>query len=341
MSANSATNDTRAIWRGYKEIKDAGGWPSLIFASVGVYRFCKYRTVFGEILFSRLRQIRSSLEVAADTLHPEWRDLLRVIQQETLQVYHGHPHDWVTVATAAEPALPLASTYDHLKVPDGFQYRFIEECVLDTVFTEDPRRVPDLDPDICSVCSGRQSDITELNQCACFPALFGGVRTPPPVQIFRTPNGKNNGVIARCVSSPYYSTPHLAYPLTPRLSSMSHLRLTTWPLTKETGNRPRHRPRRIYRPDNLLNHRPRRNDRGIPRPHVPNLPRNHGQLYTVHQPLVSTEYTVPAVLLARLRADHCCFQGGAGRRGGHGGLFGPVLEGVGEEVPVWGGVLPV
>ncbi|KAL3452086.1 hypothetical protein BJX65DRAFT_320813 [Aspergillus insuetus] len=187
-----------AIWRGYKEIKDAGGWLSLIFASVGVYRFCKYRTEFGEILFSRLRQIRSSLEVAADTLHPEWRDLLRVIQQETPQVYHGHPHEWVTVATAEEPALPLASTYDHLKLPDGFEYRFIEECILDTVFTEDPRRVPDLDPDICPVCSARQSDIIEQNQCTCFPALFGGVRTPPPVQIFRTPNGKNNGVIARC-----------------------------------------------------------------------------------------------------------------------------------------------
>ncbi|KAJ0413310.1 SET domain protein [Aspergillus carlsbadensis] len=188
-----------AIWRGYKEIKDAGGWPSLIFASLGVYRFCKYRTEFGEILFSRLRQIRSSLEVAADTLHPEWRGLLRVIQQETPQVYYGHPHEWVTTTTAGDLPLPLASTYDHLKLPDGFQYRFMDECVLVTdVFTEDPRRVPDLDPEICSSCSGRQSDIIERNQCTCFPALFGGARTPPPVQIFRTPTGKNNGVIARC-----------------------------------------------------------------------------------------------------------------------------------------------
>ncbi|KAF7591187.1 hypothetical protein BBP40_001902 [Aspergillus hancockii] len=70
-----------AIWRGYKEIKDAGGWASLIFASAGVYRFCKYRTGFGDGFSTRLRHIRSSLEVAADTLHPEWRDLLQVIGQ--------------------------------------------------------------------------------------------------------------------------------------------------------------------------------------------------------------------------------------------------------------------
>ncbi|KAL2803422.1 hypothetical protein BJX63DRAFT_67995 [Aspergillus granulosus] len=190
-----------AIWRGYKEIKDAGGWASLIFASAGVYRFCKYRTEFGEILFSRLRQIKSSLEVAADTLHPGWRDLLRVIQQYTPPVYHGHPHEWVTITTTdEEPALPLASTYDHLNLPNGFQYRFIDECVLDAqAFTEDPRRVPDLDLDVCTICSERQSDVIEQNHCSCFPTLFGGVRTPPPVQIFRTSTGKNNGVVARCI----------------------------------------------------------------------------------------------------------------------------------------------
>ncbi|KAL3459095.1 hypothetical protein BJX64DRAFT_265275 [Aspergillus heterothallicus] len=187
-----------AIWRGYKEIKDAGGWASLIFASAGVYRFCKYRAEFGEILFSRLKHIRSSLEVAADTLHPGWRKLLRVIQQETPPVYYGHPHEWVTMATE-EAAVPLASTYDRLKLPNGFQYRFIDDSVPDiNDFTEDPRRVPDLDPNTCTVCNERQSDTIEQNHCNCFPTLYGGVRTPLPVQIFRTPNGKNNGVVARC-----------------------------------------------------------------------------------------------------------------------------------------------
>ncbi|GFF39863.1 SET domain-containing protein SNOG_11806 [Aspergillus udagawae] len=187
-----------AIWRGYKEIKDAGGWPSLIFASFGVYRFCKYRTGFGEGFSTRLRHIRSSLEVAADTLHPEWRDLLHVIGQgDTRHQYHGHPHEWVTVT--GEPALPLHATYAHLNLPNGFHYRFIDECVLDTtVFgEEDPRRVPDLDPDICQVCESKQADDVEQNQCSCFPALFGGVKGPAPVQIFSTASGKNNGVVAR------------------------------------------------------------------------------------------------------------------------------------------------
>ncbi|RHZ55386.1 hypothetical protein CDV55_103869 [Aspergillus turcosus] len=186
-----------AIWRGYKEIKDAGGWPSLIFASSGVYRFCKYRTGFGEGFSTRLRHIRSSLEVAADTLHPEWRDLLHVIGQGgTRRQYHGHPHEWVTVT--GEAALPLHATYAHLNLPNGFQYRFIDECVLDTtVFGEDPRRVPDLDPDICQVCKSKQADDVEQNQCSCFPTLFGGVKGPAPVQIFSTASGKNNGVVAR------------------------------------------------------------------------------------------------------------------------------------------------
>ncbi|KAL4917038.1 hypothetical protein BDW62DRAFT_211547 [Aspergillus aurantiobrunneus] len=186
-----------AIWRGYKEIKDCGGWASLVFASAGVYRFCKYRSAFDETLFSRLRQIRTAVEVAADTLHPGWRALLQVVQQETPRVYHGHPHEWV-VTTAEDPALPLASTYGHLHLPNGFTYRFIDDCVLDPrVYSEDPRRVPGFDPDTCPVCHERQSDDIQTNQCECFPALFGGIRGPIPVQIFRTTSGKNNGVVAR------------------------------------------------------------------------------------------------------------------------------------------------
>lgn len=186
-----------AIWRGYKEIKDAGGWASLIFASAGVYRFCKYRTGFGEGFSTRLRHLRSSLEVAADTLHPGWRDLLQVIGQRETRQYHGHPHEWVTVT--GRPAVPLSVTYEHTKLPNGFQYRFIDDCVLDTSAfgTADPRRVPELDPDVCFICKERQSDEIEKNKCSCFPTLFGGVRSPVPVQLFHTTSGKNNGVIAR------------------------------------------------------------------------------------------------------------------------------------------------
>ncbi|KAL1978521.1 hypothetical protein VTN31DRAFT_1380 [Thermomyces dupontii] len=186
-----------AIWRGYKEIKDAGGWASLIFASTGVYRFCKYRVGFDEGLTTRLRSMADAIEVAADTLHPNWRDLLQVIGQGGSPRYHGHPHEWVIMPSG--PAVPLASTYEHLDLPGGFQFQFIDECVIDrNVFGDaDPRVVPLDDPDICQVCKERQSDDPKLNRCSCFPTWFGSPRYPVPVQLFHTTNGKNNGVIAR------------------------------------------------------------------------------------------------------------------------------------------------
>lgn len=193
------TNRTgyRAIWRGYKEIKDAGGWASIIFASTGIYRFCKYRVGFDENLISQLRQLRQSLEVAADTLHPGWRKLLEVIGQNSPTQYSGHPHEWVT--TSGQPARELASTYDHQ--PGGLNYNFIDECVVDqTVFgTDDPRRMPQIDPDICPSCQQRQSNVVDLNRCNCFPTLFGCPKLPVPVQIGHVSKGKNNGVVARCV----------------------------------------------------------------------------------------------------------------------------------------------
>lgn len=196
------TRMNRAIWRGYKEIKDAGGWASLIFASTGVYRFCKYRTGFGDGFATRLRHLRSAFEVAADTIHPEWRDLLHVIGQGEPCRYDGHPHEWVTVP-GGEAAVPLGSTYGHLDLPHGFQYRFIDECILDPrVFgKDDPRVVTELDnTDTCQVCKEPQSDVIEENQCSCFPSLFGTACSPAPVQVFHTASGKNNGVVARSVS---------------------------------------------------------------------------------------------------------------------------------------------
>ena len=58
----------RAIWRGYKEIKDHGGWVCLVFAGMGIYRFCKYRIGFDPESMAILRRTRARFEVAADTL---------------------------------------------------------------------------------------------------------------------------------------------------------------------------------------------------------------------------------------------------------------------------------
>ncbi|KAJ5607541.1 hypothetical protein N7537_004160 [Penicillium hordei] len=187
-----------AVWRGYKEIKDSGGWASLIFAGSGIYRVCKYRIGFDNGLMSRLRHIASSLEVAADTLHPGWRDLLRVVSQNGSCRYSGHPHEWVTLDTG--PALPLKTTYPHLTLPNGFNYQFVIDCVIDhNVFGgDDPRRGQEIDPNTCQLCKEQQTDDVISNHCYCFSALFGGVRYPPPVQLYNTASGKNNGVIARC-----------------------------------------------------------------------------------------------------------------------------------------------
>lgn len=58
----------RAIWRGYKEIKDHGGWACLVFAGMGIYRFCKYRIGFDPESMAILRRTRARFEVAADTM---------------------------------------------------------------------------------------------------------------------------------------------------------------------------------------------------------------------------------------------------------------------------------
>lgn len=191
-----------SIWRAYRDIKEAGGWVSLVFASTGVYRFCKYRTGFDEALVARLRQLRSSFEVAADTLHPEWRQLLNVISQGSLPRYSGHPQQWVT--RNGEDALPLNATYPHIP---GFDFQIIEESALDAdVFGDyDPRRVSGIDPCSCLECGQYQSDNVHLNRCMCFPSLYGGPRIHSPIQIFQTSNGRNNGVVSRCVWSPSVS----------------------------------------------------------------------------------------------------------------------------------------
>lgn len=192
------TREHRAIWRGYKEIKEAGGWASLVFAGSGVYRLCKYRVGFDDGLISQLRCLRHALEVAADTLHPEWRQLLDIIGQKSSPQYPGHPHEWVILD--AHPAQPLRSTYSHLG--NELDYHFIEESVIDRAVFDayDPRRTPHINPKFCPVCEQRQSDNISLNRCSCFPDMFGCVKLPPAVQVFRTESGKNNGIVARLVS---------------------------------------------------------------------------------------------------------------------------------------------
>jgi len=51
----------------------------------------------------------------------------------------------------------------------------------------------------CQVCNGHQSEDAQQNMCSCFPTLYGTAATPSiPVWVFRTPNGKNDGLFACC-----------------------------------------------------------------------------------------------------------------------------------------------
>lgn len=39
-----------AIWRGYKEVKDAAGWAALVFAGMGIYRYALWSSCSGSML---------------------------------------------------------------------------------------------------------------------------------------------------------------------------------------------------------------------------------------------------------------------------------------------------
>ncbi|KAH6845725.1 SET domain-containing protein [Chaetomium sp. MPI-CAGE-AT-0009] len=192
------------IWSGYKEIKDAGGWAALVFAGMGIYRFCKYRIGFDSDSMQTLQALRPRLEVAADTLHPNWRQLLAVVGGEPAEPrFAGHPHDWVVFPCGSSDPVPLRSTY--LGRDPQFSFEHLDESVIDVRAWggDDPRWVP---PPIttagsgaafpCRSCGQEQSDDAKLNGCCCFPALFGGARAASPVQVFRTSNGRNNGLQA-------------------------------------------------------------------------------------------------------------------------------------------------
>ncbi|RYP57168.1 hypothetical protein DL769_009650 [Monosporascus sp. CRB-8-3] len=191
-----------AIWRGYKEIKDAGGWAALVFAGMGIYRFCKYRIGFNAESMQHLRAWRPRFEVAADTLHPNWRQLLAIVGESSQLRFVGHPHDWVVFPDGADP-VPLRSTY--LEYDPSFSFEHLEESIIDVNAwgADDPRWVPSLDAAArpsaaytCRDCKQEQSNDPKLNACQCFPSLFGAPRAACPVQIFRTANGRNNGLQA-------------------------------------------------------------------------------------------------------------------------------------------------
>ncbi|KAH7033077.1 uncharacterized protein B0I36DRAFT_407689 [Microdochium trichocladiopsis] len=215
-----------AVWRGYKEIKDAGGWSALVFAGMGIYRFCKYRIGFDKDSLQRLRNLRPALEVAADTMHPHWRQLLTVVDLPTQPMYTGHRHDWVVFPDGSVP-VPLHTTY--LQWDVNFNYKHIDESVVDEQQWggDDPRWAPPMTmiradattqlphsggfapgPEssllatvsmpVCTVCDKEQSDDPRLNACMCFPSLFGCANpAPSPVQVFRTKE-RSNGLLALC-----------------------------------------------------------------------------------------------------------------------------------------------
>ncbi|KAK3117369.1 hypothetical protein LTR53_001359 [Teratosphaeriaceae sp. CCFEE 6253] len=194
-----------AIWRGYSDIKNTCGWAAIVFAGPGLYRFCKYRNALTEGTFETLTKLAHRFEVAADTLHPRWRQLLAIIGGPAERKYTGHPHDWV-VNGPDGGAIPLPQTYHQWN--KDFAYTHIDEADVDVDVwgPYDPRTVATptaTDPHTCETCGDPQSDDPRENHCHCFPNLYAG--TGPgsaPVQIFRTPDGKNNGLLACAAFEP-------------------------------------------------------------------------------------------------------------------------------------------
>lgn len=193
-----------AIWKGYKEVKDAAGWVALVFAGMGIYRFCKYRVDFDKDAMKRLQNLRKRLEVAADTLHPSWRQILSIVGVPSRPEFGGHPHDWVVFEDGSDP-VSLQSTY--LQQDPYFNFEHLDESVIDEGVwgCDDPRWLPQQSNAVvrssvnylCGACGEQQSDDPKLNSCYCFPKLFGCVkRVPPPVQVYRTADGRNNGLVA-------------------------------------------------------------------------------------------------------------------------------------------------
>lgn len=130
--------------------------------------------------------------------------MLAIVGDPSARVYTGHPHDWV-VSDQDDP-VPLKQTY--LQYDPQFSFTHLDSSIVDPYAfgANDPRQVaviPQQSAFVCSVCGERQSEIATESTCRCFPNLFGSDHLPmAPVQIFRTKNGRNNGLMACCVSTP-------------------------------------------------------------------------------------------------------------------------------------------
>lgn len=154
-----------------------------------------------------LRSMQQRFEVAADTIHPNWRQMLTVIGENSQPKYFGHHHDWVV--SKDEDPIPLRETY--LQWNPDFSFEHLQQSVVDHTkwYETDPRVVSTnpFDPFLCENCGKVQAETAD-NQCHCFPDLFGsGRRQFCPVQVFRTDNGRNNGLISCCVSAtPIFSS---------------------------------------------------------------------------------------------------------------------------------------
>ncbi|KAM0694974.1 hypothetical protein Q7P36_005330 [Cladosporium allicinum] len=188
------------IWRGYQEIARHGGYVTLVFAGPGLYRFCKYRLSFTNETFRKLQYLQPAFEVAADTLHPSWRNVLGFLGLSSTRKYTGHLHDWVlTGRRGGNEPVSLASTYR--KWDANFSYRHISESIIDEEAwgDYDPRTTNSStspsETHTCQLCRKHQADTSTENECTCFPALYPHP-TLPPVQIAQTPTGKNNGLFA-------------------------------------------------------------------------------------------------------------------------------------------------
>lgn len=187
------------VWRGYQDIQKAGGWAALVFAGMGLYRFCKYRVSFNEETFQALRALRHRFEVAADTLHPRWRHLLGIVGASTERKYTGHPHDYV-IGMPNNEAVPLSITYQQWD--KDFSFIHLDTCQIDEDAwgLYDPRVVHAAHKEsahTCQICHERQSDDPPQNNCSCFPNLYPQtISHNAPVQVYRTPNGRNNGLVA-------------------------------------------------------------------------------------------------------------------------------------------------
>lgn len=95
---------------------------------------------------------------------------------------------------------PISLKETYTQWSSDFEFTHLDVSVLDRDAwgNDDPRIVSSLRPTFCGDCGFFQSNNVAENECHCFPELFGASRTHVAVQVFCTPMGKNNGLLARC-----------------------------------------------------------------------------------------------------------------------------------------------